>query len=94
LIFGTPEKKVDIRLGTWPSEESLANNGICSPKNKPSPDRNAEPARWREQNAKCAAKRDEEAPSIIKQEDNCKAAVPQSERIELMKIQLFTSTKR
>jgi len=135
LIFGTPEKKVDVELGTWPSEESSANNGIRSPNNKPSPDRNAEPARWRERNAKCAAKRKEEAPSIIKQEDNCKsavspgrnaeparwrernaecaakreedkapsiieqednckAAVSQSERIELMKIQLFTSTQR
>ena len=95
LIFGTPEKKVDVKLGTWPSEESSANNGIRSPNNKPSPDRNAEPARWRERNAECAAKREEdEAPSIIEQEDNCKAAVSQSERIELMKIQLFTSTQR
>ena len=44
LIFGTPEKKVDVKLGTWPSEESSANDGIRSPSNKPSPDCNAEPA--------------------------------------------------
>ena len=98
LIFGTPEKKVDIMLGALGRLRNHLPTTACAHQRTSRP-LIAMPSLHVGENEtqKCAAKREKEAASIIKQEDNCKAAVillAQSERIELMKIQLFTSTQR